>query len=84
MNNTISLNYLIRLSTSFPENSTVQRTAMQNSSFLSMAAQLRANESSTTPNPPEKAGDPGEDFADAPFGYPANGIYLDPDFRCGL
>ena len=55
MNNTISLNYLIRLSTSFPENSTVQRTAMQNSSFLSMAAQLRANESSTTPNPPEKA-----------------------------
>ena len=55
MNNTISLNYLIRLSTSFPENSTVQRTAMQNSSFLSMAAQLRSNESSTTPNPPEKA-----------------------------
>ena len=54
MNNTISLNYLIRLSTSFPENSTVQRTAMQNSSFLSMAAQLRASESTPTPTPSEK------------------------------
>lgn len=55
MNNTINLNYLTGLSASFPENSTVQRTAAQNSSFLSMAAQLRASERSTTPTPSEKS-----------------------------
>ena len=55
MNNTINLNYLTRLSASFPGSSTVQRTATRNSSFLSMAAQLRASESSATPAPSEKA-----------------------------
>ena len=30
------------------------------------------------------ADDPGEDFTDAPLVYPADGSYLDPDFRCGL
>ena len=54
MNNTINLNYLTRLSASFPGSSTVQRTVTRNSSFLSMAAQLRASESGTTPNLSEK------------------------------
>ena len=47
MNNTISLNYLTRLHGSFAGNGTVQQSTVQHSSFLSMAEQLRAEQ--TTP-----------------------------------
>ena len=47
MNNTINLNYLTRLSGSLSESGTTQRSAAQNYDFVSMAEQLKAEQ--TTP-----------------------------------
>lgn len=55
MSYTIDLNYLTRLTGNLSGNSAVRQSPPQGSDFLSMAAQLRANESSATPALSEQA-----------------------------
>lgn len=54
MNNTINLNYLTRLAGNLSGTGAVRQAASQGGDFLSMAAQLRASESSATPAASEK------------------------------
>ena len=55
MSCTIDLNYLTRLAGNWSRTGAVRQSAPQGRDFLSMAAQLRASESSAAPAPSEKA-----------------------------
>ncbi|MCI9003313.1 MAG: hypothetical protein HFG03_10875 [Oscillibacter sp.] len=54
MSYTIDMNYLTSLAGNLSRTSAVRQPASQGGNFLSMAAQLRASESSPTPTPSEK------------------------------
>ncbi len=55
MSYTIDMNYLTRLAGNLSGNSAVRQSTPQGSDFLSMAAQLRASESSAVPTVSEKS-----------------------------
>ena len=54
MSYTIDMNYLTRLAGNLSGTGAVRQSASQGGDFLSMAAQLRASESTPTPTPSEK------------------------------
>ncbi|NBK79978.1 hypothetical protein D5272_15675 [bacterium D16-76] len=54
MSYTIDMNYLTRLTGNLSRTSAIRQSASQDGNFLSMAAQLRASESTPTPTPSEK------------------------------
>ena len=55
MSYTIDINYLTRMAGNVSGTGAVRQATPQGGDFLSMAAQLRASESSTTPTPSKKA-----------------------------